>query len=166
VSISNSNYVAIKKAIHDKLVSELVPGSKLASIKRVGSEWLNEAKVYPYVYVGRPPHFKQDRYSSHTFKRTDDFVIGVAYRSTISLEDAQSHLDLLLDDGTGKGVLAVLNDPANYTWGGLAQYSFVAEGQSFDNLGATKTAATSEYIAYQVIRYEVTQFLTVQGSVS
>jgi hypothetical protein len=163
VPVSNSNYVAIKAAIHDKLVSEL--SGRLAGVERVGSEWLNDAKIYPYVYVGRPTRFTQERASSHKFRRVDDFVLGVACRSTDSLEAAQAQLDLLLDDGNGNGLLAILNDPANYTWGGLAQYSFVAEGSNYDNLGSTKTASTGEYVAYSVIRYSVTQFLTVQGSV-
>jgi hypothetical protein len=70
-----------------------------------------------------------------------------------------------LDDGAGNGVLAILNDPGNYTWGGLAQFSFVERQQYYDNLGATKTAATTEIVAYAVIQYAVTQFLTVQGPV-
>jgi hypothetical protein len=164
VSVSNSNFIFLWDAIAAKLVAELPPGGKLAGVKRVGKDWLDQAKVYPYVYVGHQG-FHQTPYSSHKHKRVDDFVIGVACRSTVSLEDAMRQIYTYMDDGSGKGVLAVLNDPANYTWGGLAQHSFVTEQRYYDSLAASKTAATNEFVAYAVIRYAVTQFLTWQGPV-
>jgi hypothetical protein len=162
--VTPMNFLAIQTAIYNGLVAELNPaGGRLSAVQAVGEEWLNEVDLFPYVHISFAG-FKQDDFATRKRKQTFDFVVGMAVQSSVSLADAKAKMHTYLDDGAGNGLCQILNDPANYTWGGLAHRSEILELKVFDNLGMDKAASPSTFISYAVIRYQVITFSTWQSN--
>jgi hypothetical protein len=156
-----SSLVQLKAAITNQLVSEMVSG-RIAGVAMVGSTWLNDVAIWPYVSVfakGRTEKVEAVRRR----RSTCNFIIGVAYKSLISIEDAYTHCYNLMADGQGNGVEAILSDGNYYSWNDLCNYSQVAETQYYDNVGDNKTAAMTSFIAYAAMRYETVQILDWGG---
>lgn len=156
--------LSIQDAIFNQLTASQAPGGRLASIVGIGEDWLNEAEVYPAIYVGFDS-FTQSEWATRKRKQILNYVVGLAYKSTVSMSDAKRQLMTLLDDGAGNGLLAVLNDPAFFSVNQLAEKGEVTECKTFDNLGMDKSASPSVFIAYAVCRFTVTTFSTATGTV-
>jgi hypothetical protein len=152
-----SSLVQLKAAITAQLVSEMVSG-RIAGVAMVGSTWLDDVAIWPYVSVfakGRTERVEAVRRR----RSTCDFIIGVAYKSLISIEDAYTNVYNLMADGQGNGLEAILSDGNYFSWNGLCGYSQIMETQYYDNVGDNKTAAMTSFIAYAAMRYQTIQIL-------
>lgn len=160
-----SNLVALKAAITAQCITEMVSGrlcntyfpSVTPGIAQVGSSWLNEIAVYPYVSVWAAGRTEDWKFSGRR-TTTHNFVIGLSYKSTISLDDAYTNLYNMMDNGQGQGLEAVLRDATLFTWGGLCNRSQIVEVQYYDNALDTSYSATNN-VAYAVIKYQAVQLI-------
>lgn len=143
----------------------MAPSGRLSSVKACGYAWLNATRLYPYISIyaaGRDEEFEATRLK----KSTCHYVLGVAYKSSISLEDAYTQIYTLLDDGNGNGLEAVLRDPANYTWGHNCSYSTIKTVRYYDNFEDNNQSAQTTFVAYATVLYDTVQLLTVSGALS
>lgn len=157
-----SNYLAIQNKIFDTLINEAKAGGRLYGVKDVGDTWLLETNLHPYVYVDFDG-FSEDTSATQQRKLVDRFIVGISYKSAISLSDARKNLKLLLDDGTGNGLAPILRDPANFSWGALASWSGISNFKIYDN-GTGPTSTPNQYVAYAVGLFEVIEYMNLQGT--
>lgn len=160
-----SNFFPIRDAIFNTLVAERQNG-RIQGVKSVGKVWLPPAgSAYPYCFVqglGSDEEFgpTQIRNATH------HYGIGLAYQSTVSLDDAFTNLYSLMDDGTTNGLEVVLRDPATFTWGQLCLYSQITSIRYSDNIKDDKLTSQGPWIAYATIAFEAFEQITIQGKVS
>jgi hypothetical protein len=160
------NYLAVKAALYAILTGEQAPGARLAAVTSIGESWLNEVRVFPHIGIYFAD-FKMDNYAPRLRRYTFNFTLSVAARSSLAestnptQSDAYARLDTLLDDGSGNGLLPVLNDPKNYSLNGIAQKSEVLNMKMYDNLLSDKTAASNVFTAGAALQWQVTSFAPI-----
>lgn len=159
------NTLGIRTAIYNQLITEM--SSRLAGVQAVGYSWLNQVNLYPYVsiYSGGKDIKKE---ATRRKRNTIHFVVGVAYKSEVSLEDAYTQIMRLVEgtsDGNGNwdgnGVQAILEDPNFYTWNQQASWSEITQIRYYDNVKQDTQSTQNSYVAYAVIQYDVVQFVDI-----
>lgn len=166
-----SALIAVRANIYNQLASEIgTSGGRLSTtpfpstaVKAVGYSWLNTVKQFPYVSIYASG---TDENVSATRQKFLDmhFVIGMAYQSAVSLEDAYTQLYTLMDDNNGNGLEAILRDPAHFTWGDLVSFSQIKSVRYYDNVKDNRQSTQNTYITYAVVQYDARQVLTWSGT--
>jgi hypothetical protein len=164
MSVNPSNLIPIRNAIQAQLISEMVSG-RISGVESIGSSWLNDVSLYPYIFVW-PMGGSEQIFAVRRKKETVDIQIGLAYKSVLpypTIEDAYNNLYTLMDDGNGNGLMAILRDPNNYTWGGLASYSEIVDYKFYDTVDSNKASSMTNFAAYCVMHYRTTQVMYWDG---
>ena len=150
--------VQIKAAIISNFTSQMNntgtnPNGRLPFVKAVGSSWIDSIDLWPYVGI-TPLEERVERNVALKNDMIATWAISTTVRSAISTEDAYNQLLTVLDDGTSKGVHAILDDYSNLFLGGLVYKSQRIKTQYFDDLAKDKVSGTNQFAAYAISTFE------------
>lgn len=149
------------------LSAEMVTGKRLASLKDLRKSLHLWTGIMPAAGV-QPQRVseKPDASRRHLVTTTFNVIVGTeSVAQTVgnnttpaNLDDAMAQLQVLLDDGQGNGICAVLRDPLNFGLSGNAYRTAITSIEYSAELGVGENP---ELFAYGLITYVAEQVVSI-----